>query len=45
MTNNGIDFELTYRNTFGDLGFNGNAILTTVNNEITKIAEGVEYFD
>jgi TonB-dependent starch-binding outer membrane protein SusC len=45
MSNKGIDFELTYKNTFGDLGFNASFILTTVNNEITKIADGVVYFD
>lgn len=45
MSNKGIDFELTYKNTFGDLGFNASVIFTTVNNEITKIAEGVKYFD
>ena len=45
MSNKGIDFELTYKNTFGDLGFNASAVLTTVNNEITKIAEGVPFFD
>jgi len=45
MSNKGIDFELTYKNTYGDLGFNASVVLTTVNNEITKIAEGVAYFD
>lgn len=45
MSNKGLDIELTYKNTFGDLGFNGSAVLTTVNNEITKVAEGVSFFD
>ncbi|MCX6300642.1 MAG: TonB-dependent receptor [Bacteroidia bacterium] len=45
MKNSGFDFELGYRDNFGDLGFNANAELTTYKNEITKIAEGVNYFD
>lgn len=45
MSNKGLDIELTYKNTFGDLGFNGSAVITTVNNEITKIADGVDFFD
>lgn len=45
MSNKGLDIELTYKNTFGDLGFNGSFVLTTVNNEITKIADGVDFFD
>lgn len=45
MSNKGLDMEFTYKNTFGDLGFNASAVVTTVNNEITKIAEGVKYFD
>ncbi len=45
MTNNGIDLELIYREQWGDFGFEGQATFTTYNNEITNIAEGVEYFD
>jgi TonB-linked SusC/RagA family outer membrane protein len=45
MKNSGFDIELGYRNNFGDLGFNGNLTLTTYQNEITKIAENVKYFD
>jgi TonB-linked SusC/RagA family outer membrane protein len=45
MKNTGLDMELGYRDSFGDLGFNANASLTTYHNEITKIAEGVDYFD
>lgn len=45
MSNKGMDIELTYKNTFGDLGFNGSVVVTTVNNEITKIADGVDFFD
>jgi len=45
MSNKGIDVELSYRNQWGDFGFDASAVITTVNNEITKIAEGVEFFD
>jgi TonB-linked SusC/RagA family outer membrane protein len=45
MKNTGFDIELGYRDNFGDLGFSGNVNLTTYKNEITKIAEGVDYFD
>jgi len=45
MKNSGIDVELGYRDNFGDLGFNATLVLTTYNNEITKIADNVEYFD
>jgi TonB-linked SusC/RagA family outer membrane protein len=45
MKNSGFDIELGYRDNFGDLGFNAKLELTTYNNEITAIAENVEYFD
>jgi TonB-linked SusC/RagA family outer membrane protein len=45
MKNTGLDMELSYRDNFGDVGFNANASLTTYHNEITKIAENVTYFD
>jgi hypothetical protein len=45
MSNTGIDMELTYKNKWGDFGFDGGIVLTTVKNEITKIAEGVNYWD
>jgi hypothetical protein len=45
MLNKGVDAELSYRNNWGDFGFNGSAVLTTYKNEITKIAEGIEFFD
>jgi TonB-linked SusC/RagA family outer membrane protein len=44
MKNTGFDMELGYKNNFGDLGFNGTVSLTTYHNEITKIAEGIDYF-
>jgi TonB-dependent starch-binding outer membrane protein SusC len=45
MTNKGIDGELSFRNTWGDFGINASAVLTTYKNKITKIAEGVDFFD
>jgi len=45
MSNKGFDIELSYRNEWGDLGFDASATITTVNNEITKLSEGVEFFD
>jgi len=45
MLNTGIDMELSYKNSWGDFGFNGSVVFTTYNNEITKIAEGVDFFD
>jgi TonB-linked SusC/RagA family outer membrane protein len=45
MSNKGFDIELSYKDNWGDLGFDASASITTVNNEITKIADGVEFFD
>ncbi len=45
MQNSGFDIELGYRDNFGDIDFNAKLELTTYNNEITKIAENVKYFD
>ncbi len=45
MKNNGLDIELIYKEQWGDFGFEGHATFTTYNNQITNIAEGVEYFD
>lgn len=45
MSNKGVDIEVSYKDNFGDFGFNASAVLTSYDNEITKIAEGVEYFD
>ena len=45
MKNTGVDLELGYKNNWGDFGFNGNLAMTTYKNEITKIAEGVTFFD
>ncbi len=45
MKNHGVDFEVSFKNTWGDLGVNASATMTTYKNEITKIAEGVPFFD
>jgi hypothetical protein len=48
MSNTGIDMELSYKDKFGDVGFDATGIFTTVKNEITGIAEGkygVKFFD
>jgi TonB-linked SusC/RagA family outer membrane protein len=45
MDNHGIDMEVSFKNSWGDLGVNASVVFTTYNNEITKIAEGVPYFD
>ncbi len=45
MTNTGLDMELSYRNQWGDFGFDGSAVMTTYNNNIDKIAEGITFFD
>jgi len=45
MKNSGVDLQLIYRNQWGDFGFEGNLTFTTYKNEITKIAEGIEFFD
>jgi len=45
MLNTGIDVMATYRQISGDFSFEAMATLTTVNNEIIKISEGIEFFD
>ncbi len=45
MSNTGLDMELSYRDKWGDLGFDGNLAFTTYKNNIDKIAEGVNFFD
>ncbi len=45
MSNTGIDLELSYRNDFGDLGFDGSVVMTTYRNNIDEIAEGIKFFD
>jgi TonB-linked SusC/RagA family outer membrane protein len=45
MSNKGIDGELSFRDKWGDLGFDGSFVLTTYKNNIDKIASGVTFFD
>ena len=45
MSNTGVDMELSYRDQWGDFGFEGSAVLTTYKNNIDKIAEGLTFFD
>ena len=45
MTNKGIEGELTFKNKWGDLGFEGSVIITAFSNKIDKLAENVTYFD
>jgi TonB-linked SusC/RagA family outer membrane protein len=45
MSNSGIDMEFSYKDKFGELGFDGSIVLTTYNNNIDKIAEGIDFFD
>jgi TonB-linked SusC/RagA family outer membrane protein len=45
MSNTGVDLELSYKHKWGDFGFDGGIVLTTVNNKITKIANGITFFD
>jgi len=44
MRNSGIDMELTYRNNRRDFRFQGSIVFTTCKNEITRIADGLDYF-
>ncbi len=45
MQNSGIDAEVSFKNSWGDFGVNVSWLFTTYKNEITKIAEGVDFFD
>ncbi len=45
MTNTGLDLELSYKDKWGDLGFDGSVVVTTYKNTIDKIADGIDYFD
>jgi TonB-dependent starch-binding outer membrane protein SusC len=46
MENTGVDIQMIYRNNFSqDLRFEGNLTFTTYENEIVKLAEGIEFFD
>ena len=45
MSNTGVDLELSFKDKWGDFGFDGSVVVTTVKNNIDKIAEGVTFFD
>jgi len=45
MKNTGVDLMLTYRHIAGDFNFEVMGTLTTFNNEIIKVADGVDFFD
>jgi TonB-linked SusC/RagA family outer membrane protein len=45
MSNTGVDVELSYRNQWGDFGFDGSAVITTYKNNIDEIASGITFFD
>jgi TonB-linked SusC/RagA family outer membrane protein len=45
MKNTGIDLQVIYRQNFSpDLKFEGNLTFTSYNNEIVKVADGIDYF-
>ena len=45
MTNKGVDAELSYKEKWGDVGFDGSLVFTTYKNNIDKIAPPVTFFD
>jgi TonB-linked SusC/RagA family outer membrane protein len=45
MTNKGIDADLSFKNKWGDFGFDGSFVLSIVRNNIDKIAAGIDFFD
>jgi TonB-linked SusC/RagA family outer membrane protein len=45
MTNKGIDADLSFKNKWGDFGFDGSFVLSIVRNNIDKLAQGVNFFD
>lgn len=44
MSNKGLDIELSYKQKFGEVGFDASANITTVKNNIDEIAEGIDFF-
>jgi TonB-linked SusC/RagA family outer membrane protein len=44
MKNTGVDLELSYNNTWSDFGFHGSFNFTTYKNEITRITDGIEFW-
>jgi TonB-linked SusC/RagA family outer membrane protein len=45
MKNSGVDIDFSYQNRWNNLGLNASIIFTTYNNQITDIANGIEYFE
>ena len=45
MMNKGIDASVGYKNSWGDFGLNVTGTFTAYKNEITKLTEGIDYFD
>jgi len=45
MSNKGEDAEVSYKDKWGDLGFDGSIVFSAYKNNIDKIAEGVPFFD
>jgi len=45
MDNSGIDIDLSYNHSWGDLGLAANALFTSYNNEIVSMAKGIDFFD
>jgi TonB-linked SusC/RagA family outer membrane protein len=45
MTNKGFEVELSYKDRWGDFGFDGNVIVSAYTNKIDKLAENVTFFD
>ncbi len=46
MSNKGLDMELSYKDKFGELGFDASAnIDNSIKITLTRIAEGINFFD
>jgi hypothetical protein len=45
MTNKGVDVEVSYKDRWGDFGFDGSVVVSAYKNTIDKIAPPVTFFD
>lgn len=45
MENTGIDFAIGYNKKWNLIGFNANLVLSSYNNRITNLSEGVDFYD
>ncbi len=45
MSNKGLDMEFSYKEKFGEIGFDGSFVLTTYKNNIDGLSEGITFFD